>query len=205
MLSLTHAEFVKSSSKLSECPDLDLPEFAFIGRSNVGKSSLINLLTSRKSLAKTSSVPGKTQLINHFQINTDHDKRPEFLLVDLPGYGFAKTSKKKRETFTPMITSYIKGAQRLVYLYLLIDCRHPDQKIDHEFIEFLGVEGIPFGIVLTKADKLSKNQQMASASKLRKILKKDWEELPSIYFSSSLQKQGVEELLSSIEDILNRI
>lgn len=203
MFSLLQSEFTKSSSTLSEMPVDGLPEFAFIGRSNVGKSSLINLLTKRKSLAKISSVPGKTQLINHFKLLTDRKKLPEVYFVDLPGYGFAKTSKTQKAKFTPMITNYVTKAPRLVNLFLLIDIRHVDQKIDHEFIEYLGVKGIPFTIVLTKADKLSKNQQAASAAQLRKILKKDWEEVPTMLQTSTLKKSGGEEVYEYIDEVLN--
>lgn len=203
MFSITHSEFLKSSSKLSECPVEQLPEFAFIGRSNVGKSSLINYLTGRKSLAKTSAVPGKTQLINHFLLKTDLQAFPELYLVDLPGYGYAKTSKTKQKTFTPMISSYVRGSKSLVNLFLLIDSRHVDQKIDAEFIEFLGINKIPFSIVLTKADKLSKNAQAKAIADIKRFLKKDWEELPFISLASALNKEGAEEIRKKIASDLS--
>lgn len=205
MLRILQAEFEKSSAKLSECPKSKLPEFAFIGRSNVGKSSLINQLCRRKSLAKTSSTPGKTQLINHFKLRTDHSAFEEIYFVDLPGYGYAKTSKDTRKGFTPLITTYTEASEALVNLFLLMDIRHVDQKIDHEFIEFLGLKQVPFSIVLTKSDKLSRNKQQKAVASLRRQLKRDWEEVPPIFITSSLQKEGQDDLFAFVEEVLNKM
>ena len=187
--------FVKSSTREIDCPEAQLPEYAFIGRSNVGKSSLINLLTGRKKLAKTSSTPGKTQLINHFIINEG------WYLVDLPGYGWARVSKIAKAEWKKMIDDYLRKRQNLTNVFVLVDIRHDPQKIDLEFINWLGEEGIPFCIVFTKADKLGKTQVQASVATYRKILKKDWEELPQQFITSSEDKVGKEEILVFIDEI----
>ena len=172
-----------------------MPEYAFIGRSNVGKSSLINMLTGYGKLAKTSSTPGKTVLINHFVINGD------WYLVDLPGYGFAKRSKKETEKLEHMITTYILDREQMTNLFLLIDVRHEPQKIDMEFIEWLGENGVPFSIVFTKADKLTKTALNTNIENYKARLKEDWEQLPPIFITSSQTRDGREEILNYIEQI----
>ena len=189
------AEFTLSSPRESMCPKDDKPEYAFIGRSNVGKSSLINMLCGNKKLAKTSSTPGKTLLINHFIINR------EWYLVDLPGYGFAKRSKKEVGRLDQMITGYILQRERLVNVFVLVDARHEPQKIDLEFINWLGSSGIPFSIVFTKADKLSKSQLSLNVEFYKKKLSETWEEIPPVFVTSSQDKTGKEELLDYIDSI----
>ena len=186
------AEFVKSSPRVEECPGEMIPEYAFIGRSNVGKSSLINHLTNRKKLAKTSGTPGKTQLINHFIINET------WFLVDLPGYGWAQTSKTNKAAWKKMIEDYLMLRQNLAAVFVLVDIRHEPQKIDLEFIQWLGEEGIPFSIVFTKADKLGKNQVKSNVASYKKVLKKSWEELPPTFVTSSVERSGGEEILDFI-------
>ncbi|MBQ9170896.1 MAG: YihA family ribosome biogenesis GTP-binding protein [Bacteroidaceae bacterium] len=193
---ITSAEYTISSARVDQCPQGDLPEFAFIGRSNVGKSSLINMLTGRAGLAKTSSTPGKTILINHFLINK------EWFLVDLPGYGYAKRGQQQRDELQRMITGYILRREQMLNLFLLIDVRHEPQRIDMEFIEWLGENGIPFSIVFTKADKLSKGKLAANVRHYLAELSKQWEELPPHFVTSSETRQGKEELLAYIEDII---
>lgn len=193
---ITSAEYTISSARVDQCPQGDLPEFAFIGRSNVGKSSLINMLTGRAGLAKTSSTPGKTVLINHFLINK------EWYLVDLPGYGYAKRGQQQRDELQRMITGYILRREQMLNLFLLIDVRHEPQRIDMEFIEWLGENGIPFSIVFTKADKLSKGKLAANVKHYLAELSKQWEELPPHFVTSSETRQGKEELLGYIEDII---
>ncbi|WP_238480263.1 ribosome biogenesis GTP-binding protein YihA/YsxC [Mangrovibacterium lignilyticum] len=183
-----------SNTSLQKCPSPDMPEFAFIGRSNVGKSSLINMLTNHKKLAKTSSRPGKTQLINHFLINET------WYLVDLPGYGYAKVSKSHRNKFQAYITDYIINRPNLYCLFVLIDARHEAQKIDMEFIEWLGEKQIPFVLVFTKSDKLSKNQVSSNVANYKKHLKKSWEELPPILLSSAETGLGKEDILRFIAE-----
>lgn len=178
------AEFVVSSADFKKCPSGDRPEYAFIGRSNVGKSSLINMLTNHKNLAKTSSKPGKTQLINHFLV----DKK--WYLVDLPGYGWSKVSKEKKKMWQGMITNYLLHRENLYLLFILLDSRHPPQPIDVEFIRWVGEKGIPMAIVMTKTDKLSKNKVLRNKSLLEQTLKQDWEVLPRIFLSSALNKAG---------------
>lgn len=190
------AEYTISSARVDQCPAGELPEFAFIGRSNVGKSSLINMLTGREHLAKTSATPGKTILINHFLINK------EWFLVDLPGYGYAKRGQKQREELQRMITGYILRREQMMNLFLLIDARHEPQRIDLEFIEWLGENGIPFSIVFTKADKLSKGKLAGNIKHYLSELSKQWEELPPHFITSSETKQGKEEVLSYIESIM---
>ena len=190
------AEYLISSARVDQCPQGDLPEFAFIGRSNVGKSSLINMLTGRAGLAKTSATPGKTILINHFLINK------EWYLVDLPGYGYAKRGQQQRDELQRMITGYILRREQMMNLFLLIDARHEPQRIDLEFITWLGENGIPFSIVFTKADKLSKGKLATNIRHYLGELSKQWEELPPHFITSSETKQGREELLDYIDEIL---
>ncbi|SNT06575.1 GTP-binding protein [Ekhidna lutea] len=194
-MQIKSAEFVISSPDVSGCPPPDRPEYAFIGRSNVGKSSLINHMTNRKKLAKTSSTPGKTQLINHFLINES------WYLVDLPGYGWAQTSKTNKAAWKKMIHSYLEQRQSLACVFVLVDSRHEPQKIDLEFMEWLGTEAIPFSIVFTKADKLGKTQIQSNVALYKKIMKKTWEELPPTFITSSADRVGGEEILEFIERI----
>lgn len=194
-MEIKSAEFIISNTDIRKCPEGDLNEYAFIGRSNVGKSSLINMLTDNKKLAQTSSTPGKTLLINHFLINKS------WYLVDLPGYGFAQRSRKTQEQINHIIDSYILQREQMVCLFLLIDCRHEPQKIDLEFIEWLGENGIPFAIVFTKADKLSFSKLKANVKSYLQKLEEQWETLPPYFISSSLDKQGKEDILNYIENI----
>ena len=189
------AEFVISNSRVEKCPTTGLPEYAFIGRSNVGKSSLINMLTARKGLAMTSQKPGKTQLINHFIINDS------WYLVDLPGYGYARLGKDSRDSLRRMIEDYVLERKELVLLFVLIDCRHEPQKIDLEFIQWLGEEGVPFSLVFTKADKLSKGRLASNIEAYTTKLHEEWEELPPIFVTSSEERVGRDELLGYIEEI----
>jgi ribosome biogenesis GTP-binding protein ysxC len=189
------AEFVISNSRVEKCPTTGLPEYAFIGRSNVGKSSLINMLTARKGLAMTSQKPGKTQLINHFIINDS------WYLVDLPGYGYARLGKDCRDSLRRMIEDYVLERKELVLLFVLIDCRHEPQKIDLEFIQWLGEEGVPFSLVFTKADKLSKGRLASNIEAYTAKLHEEWEELPPIFVTSSEERVGRDELLGYIEEI----
>jgi GTP-binding protein len=182
-----------SNSEVEKCPEPNMPEFAFIGRSNVGKSSLINMVTNQKSLAKTSSRPGKTQLINHFLINNN------WYLVDLPGYGFAKVSKKIKEEFQAYIVDYVLKRENLYCLFVLVDSRHEPQKIDMEFINWLGEKEVPFALIFTKCDKLGKNKLAQNISAYKEELLKDWEELPPIFLSSAEDGTGKEDILSFIE------
>ena len=189
------AEFVISNSRVEKCPTTGLPEYAFIGRSNVGKSSLINMLTARKGLAMTSQKPGKTQLINHFIIND------AWYLVDLPGYGYARLGKDSRDSLRRMIEDYVLERKELILLFVLLDCRHDPQKIDLEFIQWLGEEGVPFALVFTKADKLSKGRLAANVEAYKAKLHEEWEELPPIFVTSSEERMGRDELLGYIEEI----
>ncbi len=195
-MKITSAEFIISNSDVSKCPNEPLPEYAFIGRSNVGKSSLINMLTNHKNLAKTSGKPGKTQLINHFKINLN------WYLVDLPGYGYARVSKKTKEVFQKFITDYFETREQLVCAFVLIDIRLEAQKIDLEFINYLGETGVPFCIIFTKADKIGKviAQKNVAAYK-KKVLANGWEEMPQHFITSSSENTGKEELLNFIDDI----
>lgn len=190
------SEFALSSATVTKCPVGDKPEYAFIGRSNVGKSSLINMLCNHKGLAKTSATPGKTLLINHFIINK------EWFLVDLPGYGFAKRSKTVQRQLEQMIASYILQREQLVNVFVLIDIRHEQQKIDREFVDWLGQSGIPFSIVFTKADKLGPVRARQNAEAWMKQLEDSWEELPPYFITSSEKKTGRDELLEYIEKFL---
>lgn len=190
------AKFVVSNSDVDQCPNTMGPEYAFIGRSNVGKSSLINMLTDHKKLAKTSGTPGKTQLINHFLINNS------WHLVDLPGYGYARVSKKARKTFQKLITDYFEKRQQLINTFLLIDIRHEPQKIDLEFIQWLGNNGLPFSIVFTKSDKLKPNQIEENVAHYKtQLLAKGWEECPPIFITSAQSKAGRDDVLNYIEEI----
>ncbi len=197
-MKISSADFVVSNSDVSKCPDSKLPEYAFIGRSNVGKSSLINMLVNKKGLAMTSSKPGKTLLINHFIINS------EWHLVDLPGYGFAQAGKANRERLRKMIESYILMRNQLTNLFLLIDSRHAPQKIDLEFIEWLGMNGIPFSIVFTKADKLSGSRLNENIQAYKEKLNEEWEELPPVFVTSSSTAKGKDEILDYIDSINSR-
>lgn len=193
------AEFTLSAPIVSMCPQDTKPEYAFIGRSNVGKSSLINMLTNHKKLAKTSQTPGKTLLINHFIINR------EWYLVDLPGYGFAKRSKKELDKLDQMIRGYILQREQLVNVFVLIDVRLEPQKIDLEFIEWLGMSSVPFAIVFTKADKLTPSKARQAVEAYKKTLLKTWEELPPIFLTSAEKREGREEVLCYIEEINNEL
>ena len=189
------AEFLVSSARVAQCPQSQLPEYAFIGRSNVGKSSLINMLTQRSKLAKTSAMPGKTLLINHFNIND------QWYLVDLPGYGYAKRGKKDKEALEHLIAEYILDREQLTNLFLLIDARLEPQKIDLEFIEWLGENGIPFSIVFTKADKLGRDKLRQNVDVFLNKLREQWEELPPHFVSSAETRLGRDEILDYIEQI----
>ncbi len=192
MMEIKQAEFVSSVADVSKCPKADKPEFAFIGRSNVGKSSLLNMLTNRKNLAKTSNKPGKTQTINHFIINET------WYLVDLPGYGYAKVSREKREGFGKIIENYVLKRENLHCLFILLDARLEPQKIDLEFIQWTGEKEIPLCLVFTKADKLTKNLLNRNVFVYKTALLKMWEDLPAMIITSSTAKTGKEELLSFI-------
>ena len=194
-MNIKSAEFLISNTDVSKCPHDGKPEYAFIGRSNVGKSSLINMLTGRKGLAMTSSTPGKTQLINHFIIND------EWYLVDLPGYGYAQRGKKGRERIQQIIDLYLDEREELTCLFVLLDSRHEPQKIDLEFIEKLGESGIPFAIIFTKTDKISVGKLNANLEIYKTKLLETWEELPPIFTTSSEHKKGRDEVLEYIEEI----
>lgn len=194
-MEIKSAEFIISNASVNKCPDTTLPEYAFIGRSNVGKSSLINMLTNHKKLAKTSATPGKTLLINHFLINK------AWYLVDLPGYGYAKRGKKEQENLRQIISSYILHREQMTNLFVLIDSRHEPQKIDLEFIEWLGENGIPFSIVFTKADKSKPMQLKKNISVFLDTLAEQWEELPPHFVTSSENRTGREEVLDYIDSI----
>ncbi|MDX5326312.1 MAG: ribosome biogenesis GTP-binding protein YihA/YsxC [Bacteroidota bacterium] len=196
---LRKAEFIGSFPKLSLAPDTGKPEYAFIGRSNVGKSSLLNALANQKNLAKTSSRPGKTQMLNYFLMDDG------WYLVDLPGYGFAKVSKPMREKLQKLIHTYVAKRTSLIQLFVLLDCRHEPQRIDLEFMEWLGENGIPFAMVFTKADKISKVQWQKNFAVYRKAMLKTWESLPPVFLTSSETGQGAEELLEYIEATNQRL
>ena len=194
---IARAEFKCSSERLGQVPKDGLKDIAFIGRSNVGKSSLINMLTGRKGLAKVSGTPGKTRLINHFLIDG------EWYLVDLPGYGYARTSKNQRSGFAKIITDYVFKCERLHFLFGLVDSRIEPQRIDLAFIEQLGIHGIPFGIIFTKCEKLSSAQRRRTIENYSKRLSEQWEELPPMLVSSSANGMGKEEILAFVEDCLH--
>ena len=198
-MNVAHAEFVVSNTKVEKCPKSKIPEYAFIGRSNVGKSSLINMLCNRKKLAKTSSRPGKTQLINHYLINK------QWHLVDLPGYGYAKVSKTRKKTFQKFITNYFVKRKELIAAFLLVDLRHKPQIIDLEFMNWLGENWIPFSIVFTKADKLKEKEIKKNIYEYFKRLEDDWEEIPKHFITSSEKSIGKDELLSYINHINHSI
>ncbi len=194
-MEIKKSEFVISAPTVSKCPSDTKPEYAFIGRSNVGKSSLINMLCNHKNLAKTSATPGKTLLINHFIINN------EWYLVDLPGYGFAKRSKSVQQKITNMITSYILQREQLINTFVLVDIRHEQQKIDREFIDWLGQSNVPFAIIFTKADKLGPVRARQNAEAWMRKLSDTWEELPPYFVTSSETKAGRDKVLGYIEQI----
>lgn len=195
-MEIKEATFVKSSRKVAECPDDDRVELALIGRSNVGKSSLINMLTQRKDLAKTSQTPGKTQLINHFLIDD------RFYIVDLPGYGYAKVPKPMRQQLERMIDDYVSNRWQMSCLFVLIDIRHAPLRIDLDFINHLGVNNVPFALIFTKADKLSKSAARRSVDAYLNKLSEEWDELPPYFITSSLKGEGREELLNYFESLL---
>ena len=212
---ITSAKYIISSPDVKDCPQSGLPEYAFIGRSNVGKSSLINMLCHNPKLAKTSQKPGKTLLINHFLVESQESKvesqkskdrseaaqRQEWHLVDLPGYGYAQAGQKQREALKRMIERYCLLREQLVCLFVLIDCRHEAQKIDLEFMAWLGENGVPFAIVFTKGDKLGKMVLKDKVTKYKERLLEEWEELPPIFVTSSETKLGGDELTSYIEEV----
>ncbi|MDR2917745.1 MAG: ribosome biogenesis GTP-binding protein YihA/YsxC [Tannerella sp.] len=194
-MEIKKAEFVISNTDVKKCPENNLPEYAFIGRSNVGKSSLINMLTDRKQLAKTSQKPGKTQLINHFIINDD------WYLVDLPGYGYAQRGKEGRNAIRRIIEDYILEREALTNLFVLIDCRHEPQKIDLEFMEWLGENQVPFSIIFTKTDKISKGRLQENLQIYTEKMLETWEELPLILTTSSEKREGRDDILDYIDSI----
>ncbi len=194
-MEIKSATFVMSNTDVRKCPPGNRPEYAFIGRSNVGKSSLINMLTRQKGLALTSQKPGKTVLINHFFINND------WYLVDLPGYGYAQRGKEGRENIRRIIEGYILGREQLTNLFVLIDCRHEPQKIDLAFIEWLGENGIPFSLVFTKTDKISKGRLQENVRIYKEKLLETWEELPPFFYTSSEKQEGRGDLLDYIEEV----
>ncbi len=191
-MKIRSAEFVVSNSDVRKCPDVNRPEYAFIGRSNVGKSSLINMLVERKGLAKTSATPGKTLLINHFIING------EWYLVDLPGYGFAQRSKESRDRLKAIIEDYVLEREQMTCLFVLVDGRHKPQKIDMEFMEWLGENGVPFAIVFTKMDKMSRSAGAQNVAAYKQEMLNTWEELPPVFETSSESRAGRDELLGYI-------
>ena len=196
-MTITEAKFAGSCTRVSQKPSRRLPEFAFIGRSNVGKSSLINMLCGNRKLAKTSSTPGKTKLINHFIINDS------WYLVDLPGYGFAKISQKGREELRKMINDYIEKSEEMVVLFVLIDSRHDITKIDREFLAGIGENGVPFAIIFTQGDKLGPNALKAQIERDKEILSEDWEEMPPMFASSAETGAGKEDILDYIQQYIN--
>lgn len=198
-MQIKSAQYLMSNDDFRKCPKPDMPEFAFIGRSNVGKSSLINMLTSNSRLAKTSASPGKTQKINHFVINNS------WYLVDLPGYGYAKVSKSQREVFRKMIEGYILNRQNLVNIFVLVDCRLEPQQIDVEFINWLGANRVPFTIIFTKSDKIGTNVLASKIDAYREHLLQTWETLPDILVSSAVSKMGQDEILDYIQNIINSL
>jgi GTP-binding protein len=190
---IKNAEFVKSSTTEEQCPQSSMPEYAFIGRSNVGKSSLINMLTGRKKLAKTSSTPGKTRAINHFLVND------AWYIVDLPGYGYAKRSKKERAEWQAMMDDYFEKRENLVCVFVLLDARRDPQKNDLDFMRYLGGMGVPFVMVFTKIDKIGKMKQDTLAQNYKTSMQDEWEFLPQMFFSSAVNKEGQDSLLAFVE------
>lgn len=193
-MQIKSAEFVMSNSDVAKCPKDRLPEYAFIGRSNVGKSSLINMLMLRKSLAKTSGRPGKTQLINHFLINKN------WYLVDLPGYGYARVSKSSKKTFQKFITNYFEFREQMILAFVLVDCRHEPQPIDLEFMQWMGENGIPFNIVFTKADKLKPKALERNIEIYTKEMLETWEEIPKYFITSASNSAGRDDVLNYIQE-----
>jgi len=198
-LKITSAEFVLSNSDVDKCPSNRLPEYAFIGRSNVGKSSLINMLMQRKSLAKTSGRPGKTQLINHFIINKN------WYLVDLPGYGYARVSKSTKKVFQKFITKYFEKRKQLVLAFVLIDCRHEPQPVDTEFMQWMGEQQVPFAIIFTKADKLKPNAIIRNIEHYKEKMLETWEEMPPYFVTSASNSAGRDEVLEYIATLNDEI
>ncbi|MGM0497886.1 MAG: ribosome biogenesis GTP-binding protein YihA/YsxC [Bacteroidota bacterium] len=198
-MKISSAEFIKSSTEISQFPSKKLPEFGFIGRSNVGKSSLINMLLEKKSLAKTSQSPGRTRTINHFEINE------EWYMVDLPGYGYAKFSKQERQKIMKFIKSYITESNELLNLFVLLDARIKPQQSDLKFMEWLGINQIPFAMVFTKIDKLSSSELSKNMANYRDEMLKTWEFLPKTFKTSAITKQGRDELLNYIQEILKSV
>jgi GTP-binding protein len=196
-MKITQATFIESNTDYTACPAADKPEYAFIGRSNVGKSSLINVLTGQPNLAKTSQKPGKTQLINHFIVNE------AWYLVDLPGYGWAQASKENREKWVTMIRQYLLHRENLLCVFVLIDSRHKAQKVDLEFMQWLGESGIPFAIIFTKADKQSKTRTKLNIDNYIQQMLEQWEEMPTYFVTSAVSREGREEILNFI-DTLNK-
>jgi GTP-binding protein len=196
-MKITQATFIESNTDYTACPAADKPEYAFIGRSNVGKSSLINVLTGQPNLAKTSQKPGKTQLINHFIVNE------AWYLVDLPGYGWAQASKENREKWVTMIRQYLLHRENLLCVFVLIDSRHEAQKVDLEFMQWLGESGIPFAIIFTKADKQSKTRTKLNIDNYIQQMLEQWEEMPTYFVTSAVSREGREEILNFI-DTLNK-
>ncbi len=194
-MQIKSARFIISNTKQSACPAGTLPEYAFIGRSNVGKSSLINMITGVNDLAKTSSRPGKTVLINHFLVNE------KWYIVDLPGYGYAKVSHSAKESIYKMITDYVLKRQQLACLFVLIDIRHEPQQIDLDFIDFLGESEVPFALIFTKSDKIKQSEMNRNIENYKKEMSKNWEEIPTMFITSSVNKNGRQEILDYIESI----
>ncbi|MCM1319667.1 MAG: ribosome biogenesis GTP-binding protein YihA/YsxC [Muribaculaceae bacterium] len=195
-MKINSAEYLISNAKVAQCPATEVPEYAFIGRSNVGKSSLINMLTGRKSLAKTSQTPGKTLLINHFSIN-----KGQWYIVDLPGYGYAARGKKQRDEIRKIIENYVLERPQMTLLFVLVDSRHAPQKIDLEFMEWLGENQVPFAIVFTKSDKQGPRVTESNIATYKRELLKQWEELPPIFITSSVNATGRDEILDYIDSI----
>jgi len=198
-MKIKNVNFVKSSQNAEQCPPPSFPEFAFVGRSNVGKSSLINMLTNKKSLAKVSSVPGKTQLINHFLVNE------EWFLVDLPGYGWAKVGQSMREKWEKNINEYLLLRENLFCVFVLVDSRHEPQKNDMAFMEWLADNEVPFIVIFTKTDKLSNNKVQSTIAKYRKLMKKRWDVLPQFLQTSSTEQLGKREVLDTIQSIIEEV
>ena len=198
-MEIIHASYLISSPSVEKCPKPDRPEYAFLGRSNVGKSSLINLLTNKKELAKVSTSPGKTQLINHFSVVSNDQK--EWYLVDLPGYGYAKRSQQQRKEWKKMISEYLQKRENLVTLFLLIDSRHEPQKIDLDFVNQLGQWRIPFSLVFTKADKSTQRESANNMNNFLKAMSAQWEQLPPHFLTSAVKRTGSKQLLTYISDL----
>jgi GTP-binding protein len=194
-----HFKFLKSSKSVRDCPVVEVPEYAFIGRSNVGKSSLINMLANHKNLAKVSASPGKTRLINHFEVNDG------WCLVDLPGYGYAKASQNERYSWARMIEDYLKTRENLVNTFVLIDSRHSPQKVDLDFMKWMTTEQLPFSIVFTKSDKLSRGKVSSNIQKYQSDMLKTWQYLPPVFVTSSISRLGRDEILGHIHDLNSQI